>query len=72
METNSRIFTSVKGVSYYGLIVDPGASKGLIGEDTLNDIIQRVLKPAGKAHLVKWRRSSAAFTGISSTQKSQR
>ena len=39
LENTSQIFTSVKGFSYYGLIVDPGASKGLIGEDTLNEII---------------------------------
>ena len=59
------IFTCVQGTKFYGLLIDPGASKGLIGMDTVRDIIRYVLKPAGKAHLVTWSPSTATFSGIS-------
>ena len=56
---------SVKGKTIYGLIVDPGAARGLIGADTLKDIIQHVLKPHGKHRDIKWHRPSGKFQGIS-------
>jgi hypothetical protein len=63
----ASIYTSVRGVRHYGLIIDPGASKGLIGQETLNEIIQYVLKPAGLDKHVQWTTSRAKFTGISKT-----
>ena len=48
-----------------GLLIDPGACTGLIGTDTLREIIQYVLKPLGLDHLIRWTRSSAPFAGIS-------
>ncbi len=63
---NYKIFNTVRGIARVGLLVDPGASKGLIGYETLRRIIDEVLKPAGLADQVKWSKSQARFTGISS------
>ena len=59
------LFTCVRGTKLYGLLVDPGASRGLIGSETLREIRRNVLRPAGKDHLVQWTTSSATFSGIS-------
>jgi len=58
-------FASVKGQVIHGLLIDPGAARGLIGADTLKDIIQYVLKPHGKQNKIKWHKSTNKFTGIS-------
>ena len=60
------IYTCVRGQKRYGLLVDPGASRGLIGSETLREIIDHVLKPRKMQSLVVWTRSSAKFSGISS------
>ena len=60
-------FTVVRGKQCYGLIIDPGAARGLIGSDTLRDIIHWILKPFGKHTLVTWQKSRNSFTGISAT-----
>ncbi len=62
-------FTCVNGKPRPGLIVDPGAARGLIGSDSLRDIINTVLRPAGKDHLVKWKQSNNKFTGISTDEQ---
>ena len=48
-----------------GLLVDPGASKGLIGVDSLNEIIEHVLKPRQLNKFVRWSFSNSTFAGIS-------
>ena len=63
------IYTSVRGVQMYGLLVDPGASKGLMGTDTLHDIIKFVLKPCGLENAVVFNKSTSSFTGISDSQQ---
>ncbi len=62
-------FTCVNGRPRPGLIVDPGAARGLIGSDSLRDIINTILRPAGKDHLVKWKQSNNKFTGISTDEQ---
>ena len=62
---NVKAYTSVRGAEQYGLLVDPGAARGLIGSDTLNDIVHGVLKPLKLQHQVKWSSSAAKFSGIS-------
>lgn len=62
-------FTCINGRSRPGLIVDPGAARGLIGSDSLREIINSVLRPAGKDHLVKWKPSNNKFTGISTDEQ---
>ena len=61
---HSKIFTSVGGVDQVGLLIDPGASKALIGMDTLKKIMDKVLKPLGMAKNMRWCRSTATFQGI--------
>ena len=58
-------FTVVKGNNVYGLIIDPGAARGLIGSDSLREIIVNVLKPAKQDRYIKWSKSHNSFTGIS-------
>ena len=60
-----RIFHTIKGVHKSGLLVDPGASRGLIGSDTLKDIIKDVLVPNNMQKFIVWQPSTAKFTGIS-------
>ena len=56
---------TVSGQFCPGLIVDPGASRGLIGTDTLSEIIRTVIRPAGLAHKITWHDSNHQFAGIS-------
>ena len=49
----------------HGILIDPGAAKGLVGSDTLHEIIENVLKPFGMHQHVKWHKSNNKFTGIS-------
>ena len=41
------VFHFVKGKKMHGILIDPGAAKGLVGSDTLHEIIENVLKPSG-------------------------
>eukprot|EP00435_Cladocopium_sp_Y103_P036149 s878_g9.t1 len=41
-------YFSVKGEKRYGLLIDPGAASGLIGSDTLRELVEQCVKPAGK------------------------
>ena len=56
----------INGVMVIGLIVDPGAARGLIGSATLREIFDRILRPQGLMNRVMWYRSKNKFTGISS------
>ena len=53
---------TVNGVPIHGLIVDPGASAGLMGIDTLRLFLQETLDPLGLS--VSIGPSSATFTGV--------
>ena len=57
-------FTVIRGHKTYGLLIDPGASRGLIGTDTLADIITHILRPRRLEKFVKWNPSNNKFTGI--------
>ena len=57
-------FTVIKGLKAYGLLIDPGASRGLIGTDTLADIVEQILRPRRLEKFVKWKPSVNKFTGI--------
>ena len=48
----------------FGLLIDPGASRGLTGADALADIIEYILKPRRLDRFIKWRNSNDKFTGI--------
>jgi hypothetical protein len=60
---------TIKGRKQLGLIVDPGAARGILGCDTLREIKQSLLEPRQLAQYMTWNRSFAKFSGISPTQE---
>ena len=58
---------SVKGRHVPGLIVDPGAARGVLGTDSLAELINAVLRPRHLQQSIVWHGSQAKFSGISST-----
>ena len=60
---------TVKGRKQSGLVIDPGAAKGVIGSDTLKEIQDYVLAPRGLVKYIIWKPSQSRFSGISSTQE---
>lgn len=56
----------INGASVIGLIVDPGAARGLIGSATLREIFDEILRPRGPMKHAMWHLSKNEFTGISS------
>lgn len=53
----------------YSLLIDPGASKGVIGLNNPKGVIREVLEPQGCHGQVVRSKSHKTFTGISSTQQ---
>ena len=49
-----KTYLSVNGETRCGLLVDPGAARGLIGKRTLKHIIETTLKPLGIAKKIRW------------------
>ena len=56
-------FHVVRGKRIPGLLVDPGAASGLVGTDTLRELMQAV--PPGFEEAIQWQPSSTQVTGIS-------
>ena len=61
------IYQTIGGVQTAGLLIDPGASRGLIGYECFKVILRDILRPHHLEKEVQWKNSSASFTGISST-----
>ena len=57
--------TSVRGKQLFGLLIDPGAARGLIGTETLRILFKEVLHPRNLVGQVIWKTSKNAFSGIS-------
>ena len=53
---------TVRGVPRHGLLVDPGAARGLMGITTVNEFEAKVLAPLG--HAVGRKNSTAMLSGI--------
>jgi len=60
---------TIRGRKQLGLIVDPGAARGILGVDTLLEIKQSLLEPRKLAQYLQWNQSFAKFSGISPTQE---
>ena len=58
-------FHTVAGEKRRGLLVDPGAAAGLIGSETLRDLMDHCLRPAGLDKHVVWKERTTSVTGIS-------
>ena len=59
------IYHTVQGRRRRGLIIDPGAANGLIGSETLRDLIANVDKADEVRRSVKWSEKKSEVTGIS-------
>ena len=67
-EINENAFESyhtVRGKKVCGLLVDPGASSGLVGTDTLRELLDSGMVPQDKVKEITWGPSSTTVTGIS-------
>ena len=60
-------FHMIGGNKRRGLLVDPGASNGLIGSETLRDLLDECLATKEKAK-VQWNHKTAQVSGISGAQ----
>ena len=58
-------YHTVAGRQRRGLLVDPGAAAGLIGSETLRDLVDSCLKPSGLDKFITWKERSTSVTGIS-------
>ena len=58
-------FHQVRGRRVLGLLVDPGASSGLIGTDTLKEIMESGALPKSRMEEIEWGPSTTTVTGIS-------
>ena len=65
VEENEMIFHQVRGRRIRGLLVDPGASSGLIGSETLRDLLASGMVPPNKVKDITWNEASTTVTGIS-------
>ena len=62
LHAQTSVFHTVHGVKRRGLLIDPGAAAGLIGSETLRDLMESChMKPED----VTWTESTASITGIS-------
>ena len=55
----------VRGKKICGLLVDPGASSGLVGTDTLKELLASGMVPDDKVQSIVWGPSTTSVTGIS-------
>ena len=65
MQTDSATFQqmhTVRGGDMCGLIVDPGASAGIMGTETMREFVQKHLEATGLDYTLE--PSTATFTGI--------
>ena len=47
-------YFAVKGEKRHGLLIDPGAASGLVGSDTLKQLLDRCVRPCGRQDEVKF------------------
>ena len=64
-EVGEMVFHQVRGRRVRGLLVDPGASSGLIGSETLRDLFDSGMVPPEKANEITWGAAQTTVTGIS-------
>ena len=63
--SNADNYHMVRGDRICGLLVDPGAASGLIGTDTLRELLGAGMVPHDRASEVTWGPSTTKVTGIS-------
>ena len=65
LHTSADVFHTVQGHKRRGLLIDPGAAAGLVGSETLRDIIEHCYPNAHREEAITWSDSDATITGIS-------
>ncbi|CAL1172214.1 unnamed protein product [Cladocopium goreaui] len=58
-------YHTVKGEKRRGLLIDPGAASGLIGSETLRDIMEHCVPPQQRDDRVTWSQKTTSVSGIS-------
>ena len=64
-EDGNEIFHTVGGRRRRGLIIDPGAANGLVGTETLRDLLAHVDKAQQVKETLEWKQKESEVTGIS-------
>ena len=64
-EDGNEIFHTVGGRRRRGLIIDPGAANGLVGTETLRDLLADVDKAQQVKDALEWKHKESEVTGIS-------
>ncbi|CAJ1430110.1 unnamed protein product, partial [Effrenium voratum] len=60
------IYHMIRNEKRRGLLVDPGAASGLIGSDTLRDLLENCVDPLNRSHEVQWKMEKInSVSGIS-------
>eukprot|EP00959_Pyramimonas_sp_CCMP1952_P230956 4828314-Pyramimonas_sp.AAC.1 len=62
-EQEGAVYITIRGKPCLGIIVDPGASDGLLGTETLREWVQHIYGPRGMKY--QCGKSEASCTGIS-------
>ena len=62
--SSNKVYTNVRGRGHAGLIIDPGASRGIIGSDSLLAIIRAVHRPRNLERQITYTKSNSTFSGI--------
>ena len=62
---NAENFHMVRGRRVCGLLVDPGASSGLVGTDTLKELLESGMVPEERHQEITWGPATTTVTGIS-------
>ena len=65
IEDGAEIFHTVGGRRRRGLIIDPGAANGLVGTETLRDLLANVDKAQQVKDTLEWKHQAFEVTGIS-------
>eukprot|EP00435_Cladocopium_sp_Y103_P008718 s2643_g2.t1 len=61
----NAIYHTVKGEKRYGLLIDPGAASGLIGSETLRNIMEHCIPSDKIEDHVTWNQKTTSVAGIS-------
>eukprot|EP00438_Fugacium_kawagutii_P022015 Skav200851 [mRNA] locus=scaffold2484:58683:61535:+ [translate_table: standard] len=62
---DSSSYHTVKGTKRRGLLIDPGAASGLIGSETLRDLVENCMTDNEAADNITWTGKTASVAGIS-------
>ena len=61
----STVYHQVRGQKRRGLLVDPGAGAGIVGSETLRDILENIPYLKDRPEVIEWTSRSTSVTGIS-------